>query len=139
MTRPSVAANVVAEISENAPGRVRRKVDKDPTVADGWDWSTEDGACVVAAGKETVRFAVADGVVGSVEDVGCSCLLSPRCFHVLACLSVLDVAGVSETVVGGEADGSELEAGGVSNSEFGVPSLEAVSYTHLTLPTILLV
>ena len=44
------------------------------------------------AGNETVQLSTADGSIQSAEDVSCSCLLSPRCFHVLACLTILELA-----------------------------------------------
>lgn len=103
MNRPAVTADVVAKITESAPGRVRRKLDKNPMVADGWDWSADGMACVVTAENERVRFELdEDRLIADVESVECSCLLTPRCFHVLACLAVIEVAG--------EATGGSEEA-----------------------------
>ena len=47
---------------------------------------------VVKAGDETVTLP--RGQIVAVEQVTCTCLLSPRCFHVLACLTSLKVAHV---------------------------------------------
>lgn len=111
MTRPSVAANVVAEVTENAPGRVRRKLDKDPTAADAWEWSVDGADCVVGTGSETVRFCVDErGQVARTDDVVCSCLLSPRCFHVLACLSVMEISGGEEPETDATASGESESA-----------------------------
>ena len=41
-------------------------------------------------GGETVTLP--HGHVIRVEQIACTCLLSPTCFHVLACLSHLEVA-----------------------------------------------
>ncbi|MGZ3478073.1 MAG: hypothetical protein ACXVCJ_26475, partial [Polyangiales bacterium] len=46
---------------------------------------------------ETVTLTIKDGAVASPEDVKCSCLLSPRCFHVLAVVAALPI-GESEGV-----------------------------------------
>ena len=86
--RPVVSPLVVAEIVSAAPARLRRKLDKQPTIADDWNWSSKSDSWQIVAGTETVELA---SRVLTPEDVRCSCLLSPRCFHVLAVLSVLEI------------------------------------------------
>ena len=90
--RPRINPNVLASIAESAPDRLRRKLDKEPTVANDWAWLLEGMTWTVDAGKETVRLEITENLVASVEQVACSCLLSPRCFHVLSVLSVLELA-----------------------------------------------
>lgn len=89
--RPSVAPSVVASIVEQAPGRVRRKLDKQSNVANDWTWTRQGDGWTVEAGGESVRLEAPDGQVSIEEHVKCSCLLSPRCFHAIACLSVLPI------------------------------------------------
>lgn len=87
----------MADVADNAPNRVRKKVDKQPRVADEWKWSRKGGVFSIAAGAETVRLKTADGVAAALDDVTCTCLLSPRCFHVLAVLSVCRLDDATET------------------------------------------
>ncbi len=89
--RPRCAPEVVAALAERAPGRVRRKLDKQSDVAAGWQWRRDGDQWTVTAGSESVRLKVPGGVLRTTDDVACSCLLSPRCFHALACVSVLDL------------------------------------------------
>lgn len=107
--RPVVTPAVVASVTEDAPARVRRKLDRSPDAASEWKWQQSGDEWTIDSGGETVRLTARNGIVGSVEDVGCSCLLSPRCYHLLACLSVLPI---------GEPDESDLpEASASSASE----------------------
>ncbi len=73
-----------------APARVVKRLDADRSVARAWTWCVEAaGGPVPTDGGETVAL-VADA--GVVREASCSCLLSPRCFHVLAAVAALDVA-----------------------------------------------
>lgn len=89
--RPSVDPLVLSSMLSAAPERLQKRLDREPKAADGWDWSHEAGQWKIQAGEETVL--VASGLVTEVSHVRCSCLLSPRCFHVLA---VLNVCGLAE-------------------------------------------
>ncbi|MDA1013732.1 MAG: hypothetical protein O3A00_04665 [Planctomycetota bacterium] len=109
--RPSVAPNVLASIVEQAPGRVRRKLDKNPSVAWDWDWQREGNAWSVSAGGETVSLTTTNGCVADDHDVRCSCLLSPRCFHAIASLAVLDVDIQTETSNDEDADAVDHDEG----------------------------
>lgn len=90
--RPRIHPNVFASIAESAPDRVRKKLDKEPTVAHDWVWALEGTTWTIDAGSEKVTLEIAENVIAKAEQVGCSCLLSPRCFHVLSVLSVLELA-----------------------------------------------
>ena len=102
--RPRVAPHVLASIVEQAPGRVQRKLDKNPGVARDWDWKCTGDSWVVEAGGETVTLVATDGCIAVDQDVQCSCLLSPRCFHAIASLSVLEVDAGAVGNVDGESD-----------------------------------
>ncbi|WP_166823635.1 hypothetical protein [Thalassoroseus pseudoceratinae] len=86
--RPVVSPLVIAEIVSAAPARLRRKLDKQPQIANEWDWNSTTDGWQISTGNETVAL---EGQVEITDHVRCSCLLSPRCFHVLAVLSVLDI------------------------------------------------
>jgi hypothetical protein len=88
--RPTVSPELIATMIESTPERVRRRLDRTPDVAAGWDWQVSEEAWSVAAGGETVTLPLRHAV--GVEQLACTCLLSPRCFHVLACLTRLQVA-----------------------------------------------
>jgi hypothetical protein len=91
--RPAIAPLVLAAIIEAAPGRVRNRLDKQPAAAESWDWRRTAAGWEIQVGEEHVRIEAEQGLIRTVDQVRCSCLLSPRCFHVLACVSVLKTAG----------------------------------------------
>lgn len=88
--RPTIAPDLIAAMIESTPDRVRRRLDRSPEVAASWNWQASEAAWAVETGGETVTLP--HGHVMSVEQIACTCLLSPRCFHVLACLTRLEVA-----------------------------------------------
>ncbi len=88
-TRPDVAADVLAQLTQAVPPRVSKRLDARPRVADEWTW-TFGTSVTVAAGEETVTLA-SEGI-SRAEQATCTCLLAPRCFHLLAVLTVLPVA-----------------------------------------------
>jgi hypothetical protein len=88
--RPTASPELLAVLIESTPDRVRRRLDRTPDAAAAWDWQATAEAWSVDTGGETVTLPLTH--VLSVEQVKCTCLLSPRCFHVLACLTRLEVA-----------------------------------------------
>ena len=92
-SRPTTSPQLVATIIESAPDRVRRRLDRSPNAASEWDWKEADNSWAVDTGGETVSIAAEH--LESIDQITCSCLLSPRCFHVLACLSSLQVANTN--------------------------------------------
>lgn len=102
--RPAIPPVMMADLTEAAPKRLVRKLDKNPSLAEDWAWDVgSDRVRVTTANGQVVGLQVADGVVAAVE---CSCLLAPRCLHVLAVASLLDVAEGSAPV----EDADEPEA-----------------------------
>jgi hypothetical protein len=89
--KPRIAAGVLADLLAAAPGRVRKRLDADPGAAATWPWGRDGDTWTVTAGAETVRLDAPGGVVTEASQARCSCLLSPRCVHLLAVLSTLDV------------------------------------------------
>ncbi len=92
--RPPVDPALLTRLTGEAPKRLVRKLDKSPDLAEAWTWSE---AGVLTDKGETVTFGLEGGVV---RDATCTCLLSPRCLHVLASLSLLPLgeAGAPEAV-----------------------------------------
>ncbi len=91
--RPTIAAELVATMIEATPDRVRRRLDRTPDAAARWQWQADEQIWSVEADGETVTLP--HGHLQSVEQVRCTCLLSPRCFHVLACVTHLEVIALA--------------------------------------------
>ncbi|MCB9673234.1 MAG: SWIM zinc finger family protein [Alphaproteobacteria bacterium] len=88
MSRPLAAEGLLEAVQQAVPERVRTRLDKG-NPADGWTWATSDaGGTVTTDTGETVTLGPAPV---SVEALTCSCLLNPRCFHVLAVAASLPV------------------------------------------------
>ncbi|MEU0492991.1 hypothetical protein ABZ249_27520 [Nocardiopsis sp. NPDC006139] len=110
--RPRIAPELLAALVEAAPARVRRKLDAAPRAAGEWTWTRGDGTWTVAAGGETVTLTGAD-----LTDPGqavCTCLLSPRCLHLLSAVSLLDT-----TADDGPADPPDASDGEPSGPSAG--------------------
>ncbi|HEU0030459.1 MAG TPA: hypothetical protein VFQ53_07500 [Kofleriaceae bacterium] len=84
--RPKIAADVAATLTAQIPARLVKKLDADPTIAERWTWAA--GTITTDKG-ETVRFTLVDEII---TEVGCSCLLGPKCLHVAAVVAVLEPA-----------------------------------------------
>lgn len=85
MSRPRVDPALAARLLAAAPARLRRRLDESPRMAEGWSWD-DDGVTVDADTRVTLRGAELHGE----DQLRCTCLLSPRCLHVLACLALLE-------------------------------------------------
>lgn len=90
--RPSISPDVLAAILSAAPERLQKKLDREPRAADTWEWAELQVGWSISASEETVT--VPAGVITEVTQVKCSCLLSPRCFHVLAVLNTMQIESV---------------------------------------------
>ncbi|MFD3686664.1 hypothetical protein ACFWTE_17790 [Nocardiopsis sp. NPDC058631] len=89
--RPRIDPGLLAELLDAAPGRVRRKLDAAPRAAEEWDWTTDGRVWTVAAGNETVTL---DGPrITGADQVACTCLLGPRCLHLLSVTGLLVPTG----------------------------------------------
>lgn len=90
------APDLLANVAAAAPARVVKRLDAESRtapVARTWAWSVgPDGGTVTTDGGEVVKLVARDDVVHAASDVSCSCLLSPRCFHVLAVVAALEIA-----------------------------------------------
>ena len=87
--RPKISPIFLSQLVEQAPGRVRKRFDSAPAIAESWIWNLAEDVWSVQANEETVRLQPSSGVLISLDDVACTCLMSPKCFHVLACCNCL--------------------------------------------------
>jgi hypothetical protein len=108
--RPTIDPALLAAIIESAPGRVRSRLDKEPAAAAAWEWQQTEAGFEIRAGAETVHIEPAQGVIRTISQVRCSCLLSPKCFHVLACVSGLQTADGDQPPDAGSPAGPEAAA-----------------------------
>lgn len=92
--KPRIAAELVASITAAVPRRLIGKLDAEPRLAESWAWQREGESwqVLIASGGETVRLEAVGGLLENAGQVSCSCLLSPRCLHVLATVTLLEVA-----------------------------------------------
>jgi hypothetical protein len=91
--RPRARATLLSEVTAVMPPRLTKKLDANPAAAAAWTWTVGDTeTTVVTDGGETVTLGHLAGarVVGALADLRCTCLLSPRCFHLLAVVAALE-------------------------------------------------
>lgn len=93
--RPSIDPLVLASFLSSAPERLQKRLDREPRAAESWPWASDSGGWTIQAGEETVQIQTK--IVTEASQVRCSCLLSPRCFHVLAVLSICEISDISAT------------------------------------------
>jgi hypothetical protein len=116
MTLPKVAASVVAEVLEQLPSRLHKRVDAAVAKASSWTVSA-DG--VVVDAETTLRFELHDEVLTSAADLTCSCLLAPRCLHRAVFVSVAPVSADAQvdSQVAPESAGTALGSSAVAAVE----------------------
>ncbi|QEF96230.1 hypothetical protein Mal15_02570 [Stieleria maiorica] len=107
-----IRAELLAQLIDQAPARIRKRLDRDPALAHAWTWSAESTGIAIQAGDETVRldFDTETKTVSHIEQLGCSCLLSPKCFHLLACASCLTIQTDAAEAETATADADEPDA-----------------------------
>ncbi|TWU01627.1 hypothetical protein [Neorhodopirellula pilleata] len=113
--RPTMDAGLLATMIDAAPGRVRKRLDREATAAEAWAWTEQANVWSIEAGEETVRLEPGeDGCLVRGESMSCSCLLSPKCFHLLACVTTL-------TIHVTEASSTEPDGESPPDSQSGTP------------------
>ena len=90
--RPRIEPSVVSAITSRVASRVAKKLDAEPNVAETWAFAREGDSCLVRTPSDEVVRMPAQGTIASEDDVTCTCLLTPRCFHVLAVVTILPLA-----------------------------------------------
>ncbi|MEQ1570261.1 MAG: hypothetical protein ABMA64_31795, partial [Myxococcota bacterium] len=88
--RPVAAPGLLDAVRAAVPTRIHKRLEGG-NPADGWVWTAGSDGWTVAAGDDTVTVSTA-GAVGP-EHLGCTCLLSPKCLHVLAVATAIADAG----------------------------------------------
>ena len=81
LPRPKIAPELMAALTDAAPGRLVRKLNRAPRLAEAWDWSCDNDAWSVGTpSDESVSLHPdASGSLRSAGGIRCTCLLGPRC------------------------------------------------------------
>ncbi len=85
-TRPTIRPGLVADLLSEAPARVQRRLDTEPDSATKWTWEIDPSGSVriIVSPDAVVELRPVDNELTSPDQVSCSCLLNPKCFHLLA-------------------------------------------------------
>ena len=97
MNKPKITTELLVQLTSAAPARVQKRLDKNPQAANEWDWSEDKGVIKVDTGTQTVTMTPVDGVVQQADQMQCDCLLAPKCLHLLACVTLLEIQQETQT------------------------------------------
>lgn len=132
--RPKISAVLLASINESAASRLLRKLDKQPAIAESWAWTSQGGTWNIDTGSESVK--IENALVNELQDVQCSCLLAPKCFHVLAVSNVLLIDDSVPDTLKAEPTSSASDRSSSTNSKPSTTdSEELAAETDLALLT----
>ena len=122
--RPHVDAGLLGAVLERLPARLRRRLDADAAIAEGWAWAVdESGALTVTSEDAAVRLKPdVDAVLRELGDAACSCLLAPNCLHLAAVLIRLKPAAIEAPRVVAEGEASSETEASVSTPSAAVAS-----------------
>lgn len=123
--KPKVTPAVVAAVAGSVSPRVAKRLDANPRLATEWSWSA-DGCTVQTSGDEQVVLRPVEGVIRGPEQVRCSCLLSPKCLHVLAVVAALEVeTEPAPAIARAEAPAASLPASEITPEQRGAAEYAA--------------
>lgn len=122
--RPKITSIFLSQLVEQAPGRVRKRLDSEPAVADSWNWTHQENVWTIQSNDETVRLQSPNGVLTSLDDVSCSCLMSPKCFHILACCSSLPLEHSQASAEPASEEHSSADASPPTDRELDTRTVE---------------
>ncbi|UJR85118.1 SWIM zinc finger family protein [Sandaracinus amylolyticus] len=100
--RPTIDPALLATMLAAAPARVLKKVEADAATITAAPWSETDGALVIAVGNERVTLRPESMRIERAEQAACTCLLAPRCAHLLGVLRALPLADAAPVETTGE-------------------------------------
>jgi hypothetical protein len=82
----------MATLAEQAPARLVKKLDAEPRVAETWTWAADGDRWTVTTDRGEV-VTLTGPRLATPADLSCSCLLAPRCLHLLAVVAILPLSG----------------------------------------------
>ncbi|MEU5692864.1 hypothetical protein [Actinosynnema sp. NPDC020468] len=93
MSTPVVAPNVVADVLDALPPRLRKRVDTALDKVAGWEVRVDgDTATAVLDADTTLTWTLRGGVLTAAADLVCTCLLAPKCLHRGVAVAAAEVA-----------------------------------------------
>ena len=122
--RPKITPIFLSQLVEQAPGRVRKRLDSEPAVADSWNWTHQENVWTIQSNEETVRLQSPNDVLTGLDDVSCSCLMSPKCFHILACCSSLPLEHSQASAESASEEHSSADASPPTDRELDTRTVE---------------
>lgn len=90
--RPQICGALLSELTAAAPKRLVRKLDREPAQAEAWSWTAVGAGEVEVTTPRGERVRLRGARLSELEQIACSCLLAPRCLHVLAVISLLELS-----------------------------------------------
>jgi hypothetical protein len=92
-------SDLLALLQGQTASRLVAKLESEPRQAESWNWSQpeQDLVKVVTPNNAEVTVHLKEGVLGSLDDLSCNCLLAPKCIHRLAVLALLAPAESEES------------------------------------------
>lgn len=88
---PFIPELLFAQIVDNAPGVMQRRIKKNPLAAEDWAWAMANEALKVTTENDDIVTVNIEN--SEVKAINCNCLMAPKCFHVLACAFLISVKG----------------------------------------------
>lgn len=113
--RPQVVDTIRASVAAMVAPRILKRLETHPTIANDWVWKASmDGWTITTDTGEHVTLRAGPEGITALDQLSCTCLLYPRCLHLIAVLSLLDLG----------IPGSE----GISLDTSAAPSIPTVSH-----------
>jgi hypothetical protein len=101
---PAIAPHVLADVLDDLPPRLRRRLDAAVGGAAGWSIeSTADGATATLDADTVVTWRLHDGVLTAAADLTCGCLLAPKCLHRAVAVAAAPVTAETAAPAAAEA------------------------------------
>jgi hypothetical protein len=109
---PPVAPSVLADVLDDLPPRLRKRVDAALPRASSWPVTVDgDRATAPLDDETTLTWHLTDGVLTTADALVCSCLLAPRCLHRGVAVAAAETAGTGDSTTDlGPAEPEAVEA-----------------------------
>ena len=93
MTPPPIAPTVLADVLDELPPRLRKRVDATLSRAAEWTIThTRESARAELDPDTTLFWTLHSGILTTAADLTCTCLLAPRCLHRGIAVAAADIA-----------------------------------------------
>lgn len=126
---PLVSPSVLADVLDELPPRLRRRVDASIAQAARWSVTSDTDHAIATVDAETaLTWRLTDGILTAADGLTCSCLLAPRCLHRAVAVAAAGIADPS-TVADHPAPASSASSSGAPGAA-GAPVGNAREFTE---------